>query len=169
MRLTVLLLLLSGCLGEPDSDVQSGADRGLYQGEPVLVRTKTDVVYGLQLPPNLTPIGRVSYAAVDSGDNVYVLDGLGRAVSKFDSTGRFVWQRGGPGEGPGEIGWVNGMAWAGNYLLLANQAGTRLDRLTSEGEWLESRPATGSLIIMGLLSTGEVVAQRPSPGVSADI
>lgn len=81
---------------------------------------------------------------------LYVVDPSKRALSIFDSTGRFVRVLGREGSGPGEYREPYSIAWMGKSLAVLDPRNGRLGLYDSTGHWLTSWPVwsiTGSQFI----------------------
>ncbi len=71
---------------------------------------------------------------------LYVVDPSKRALSIFDSTGRFIRVLGREGSGPGEYREPYSIAWMGKSLAVLDPRNGRLGLYDSTGHWLTSWP-----------------------------
>lgn len=76
---------------------------------------------------------------------VYVADLRRHHISVFDTLGSIRRVIGREGQGPGEFQGLFSIAWAGDRLLALDIGNARLGVLSREDEWIEQRPASGSL------------------------
>lgn len=113
-------------------------------------------------------IGLIWYPTIDQDGNIYFLDFQAMEIVSFSNNGELRWRVGSPGEGPGELVWPHGLIWDGENLVLLNHRGARIDRLDSDGNWLQplhpSTPTTG-VTIAGILNDSVVVTRGFRPGV----
>lgn len=111
--------------------------------------------------------GQVGLLAVDSRDQVYVIDAMARNVRVFTSTGDYLRTIGGPGEGPGELG-AQAVAMymgPGDTLLVPDMANQRVNRYAPDGTSLGSFPLRlESGIPMSIAATRSgVIAEQVRP------
>ena len=84
--------------------------------------------------------GSVRSILLSEDGTLYVVDPSKRAVSMFDSTGRFIRILGREGSGPGEYRDPYSIAWVGTSLALLDPRNGRLGLFDSTGHWLASWP-----------------------------
>jgi len=104
----------------------------------VEIRTSVVMTYGRISDEDTEDIdySHIMYAAVDLDRNVYVYDLRSLTITSYSDDRDIRWTTGSQGEGPEEITSINGMIWAGGHLILLNQYGRRIDRISADGSWL---------------------------------
>jgi len=148
----------------------SNPAEGLWDGEGGrTVRFELEQTFGADTEPPeaiLNAIWRQAFD-VDNEGNVYIFDGGDHRLVSFAPDGSLRWSAGGPGQGPGELGGAEGMAWNGaDTIYVTNGRGARVDSWSTDGEFLESRSIShlgypnGSLV--GVLDEHTVVLQTGS-------
>ena len=81
--------------------------------------------------------------AVDSGDNLYVVDHFNDRVQKFDSAGTFVTKWGTSGTGDGEFDRPVGIAVDNSdHVYVSDHSGSRIQKFSSSGGFITSWTAT---------------------------
>ncbi|MFT5434891.1 MAG: hypothetical protein ACI9OJ_005607 [Myxococcota bacterium] len=98
---------------------------------------------GLGDTPAPDEFGRVTSVALGPDGLIYVADAINREIRVFDRSGAFVRALGRQGEGPGEFGGVQAIAWAGSTLLSMDSNVGRIGEWSVSGEWLGQRPHPG--------------------------
>ena len=101
---------------------------------------------------------------VDNDQNIYVLDSQNSRVLKFDKNGKFLWQVGRKGQGPGEFGFAEDLIITENELIVAES--TRIHYFDKNGNFKKTyrveKPikdiiaCSDNQIIASLLITGQV-------------
>lgn len=89
--------------------------------------------------------GSVYGVAFGAAGNVFVADGLNREVRVFGPDGEHLRTFGRQGEGPGEFGNLNSLAWVGSKLLTLDFGTGRIGEFSSDGEWLGQRSEFGGI------------------------
>jgi hypothetical protein len=83
--------------------------------------------------------------AVDSSDNVYVVDSNNNRVQKFTSTGTFITQWGTMGVGNGQFNAPQGIGVdSSGTVYVADAGNNRIQKFTSTGTFIESCGVAGS-------------------------
>jgi hypothetical protein len=132
----ILQLLSSGIAAERSVAAESPA-----------ITLEDDLVIGLDQDDLV--LGRIVDVALDSRENIYVLDASVQTVHKFAHDGRYLASIGGPGEGPGEfyapsclaIGLDDRVYISGHdlYVEVIAADGTPLDRIKrATNNWAQS-------------------------------
>lgn len=98
---------------------------------------------GLGDAPAPAEFGRVTSVALGPDGLIYVADAINREIRVFDRSGSFVRALGREGEGPGEFGELQAIAWAGSTLLSMDPAVGRIGEWSVAGQWLGQRPYPG--------------------------
>lgn len=89
--------------------------------------------------------GRVVAVTTDADGNLFVADRHFLEIRVFDRSGNLIRQIGRQGGGPGEFEDIYSMAWIDTVLLVLDFRLGRIAELSSEGEWLGSRPSPGRI------------------------
>lgn len=98
--------------------------------------------------PDHDTFGDIEGIAVAADGHVYVVDGQGPFLRKYGPEGRFVATVAGPGEGPGELGRVDGgIAVLGDGRVAVRDPGNaRISLFSPEGEFLEAWRVRGGML-----------------------
>lgn len=75
---------------------------------------------------------------VDNYDNIYILDHLGRRISKFSPDGNFIKYIGKPGEGPGEFAAPAKFRINDGIIYVLDVMLRRISRFSTEGTFIDS-------------------------------
>jgi hypothetical protein len=99
--------------------------------------------------PDELAFGSVMGFAVDKTGRFYVYDGKDAQIRQYDTQGKFLRAIGRKGKGPGEYGWVTGMAIANDSLLVIHDLeAARVTYFTPAGtvsnEFVEPRATWGA-------------------------
>lgn len=87
----------------------------------------------------------VSSVALGPDGRVYVADLRRSRISVFDTLGVLQRVMGREGQGPGEFVDLFSIAWLDDRLLALDVGNARVGVFSSEGAWVDQRPASGSL------------------------
>lgn len=95
-----------------------------------------------------TPFAYVATAVLGPDGSLYVADAQGRAVHRYDGTGRHVATIGRQGRGPGEFEAISGIAVSGDTVFVWDPAVWRISAFDPDGTLLmarriEPRPQAG--------------------------
>ncbi len=179
MRLLALAIAIiavgSGCVNNSDGELNStdvhNPRLGIWQdaAEPP-VRFVLEQTWGVEDGEPEDMIARIGRIVVDQAGNLYSLDGQSATLTSWDSEGQHRWTLSGEGEGPGEFRYAFSMVHDGDgSLYVFNQSGTRVDRFSTEGQFLESTPTEsvgyGSLGGIGMPSPDVLVASERVSGI----
>lgn len=154
-----LAVALIACGGGPDA--ADGGPRVVRDttGDTAVVRTVSGSAWGgdvrlmeemrigrLEGPDHYT-FGDVEGIAVGPDGHVYVVDGQGPFLRKYDPEGRFVATVAGPGEGPGELGRVDGgiAVFGDGRVAVRDPGNARISIFSPEGEFLEAWRIRGGM------------------------
>lgn len=112
----------------------------------------------------------ISSLSVDRDGNIYLYDRRAEQLLSYDSQGAHRWTVGTKGEGPGELNNVYGVVYdAAGYLYLFNQQGTRIDRFTLDGAYVDNQLAEplGYSMLFGIdmLNATTLLASAPAWGI----
>lgn len=121
--------------------VTSSGEAPLLRMEPVLSLGSL----GGAAEPAPDEFGSVTSVAVGPEGHLWVADGRNARIQVFDRDGVLVRSVGREGQGPGEFGAVNSLAWLGDTLLVLDFGNGRIAELSRDGEWLGVRPAPGRI------------------------
>ncbi len=83
-----------------------------------------------------------SNIAVDSGDNIYIVDDKTNTVKKFDGKGKFLKSFGRIGKGPGEYTRPKNLVIYNDTLYISDPASFKIIKLDTEGNYLSERQMT---------------------------
>ncbi|MCP2520400.1 6-bladed beta-propeller [Candidatus Aminicenantes bacterium AC-708-M15] len=119
---------------------------------------------GVEEGPDYLMFGNYIKVDVDQEENVYILDSQNSRVLKFDKNGKFLWQVGRKGQGPGEFEYPEDLIITENELIVAES--TRIHYFDKNGNFKKTyrmeKPIKGIIacpdnqIIASLLITGQV-------------
>ncbi len=155
------LVALTGC----EHSVTYGGQVSTPSGS---IRLELDETFGARNDEEESILAHISAVQVDADGRVYVLDADPRSASQlmsFAPDGRLRWVLDKEGEGPGDLRHVLGFAWDGDSTLyLANQFGTRIDRFTLDGVYIDSKMTANlgyeRFFIAGFLASGALVVWK---------
>lgn len=150
------LLLVAGCRSAPDPatglrvTVDSSGPYPVVRslGSGPTWTAKLRVAIGGTGGP--TEFGGIRSVLLAKGGSLYVADPSYRAVSVFDSTGRFLRQLGREGAGPAEYRSPYSLAWLGESLAVLDPGNSRIGLYDPSGMWARSwmvQPITGGQLI----------------------
>lgn len=92
-------------------------------------------------------LSRVFTAAMLSDGGIVVADGGTSTLRWYDSTGTFLFQRGGSGEGPGEFGRIGRVGGtAGDTLVITDSSLRRITEFTATGDLLSTHLIEGIVV-----------------------
>ena len=136
-------LMVGGCATKPspEATLKENVGPGQWTSRAQnAVSFALERSFGDESGPVESLLTRPASVSTDSDQNVYVYDwGAGRIVS-FDSAGVFRWTTYGPGSGPGELENASDLIQFRDTLYITNIAGTRIDRFSTDGQFVDSTP-----------------------------
>ena len=167
--------LIAGCASGPVhetgwSQVDNPHD-GLWQdADEVPFRFVLEQTWGVEDGPDEHLLSRIREIQVDDDGNIYILNNGAGELSSFNAQGGHRWTVGRIGQGPGEFRRVSSMIYDGSeHILIFNQSGSRIDRFTLEGEYVDShateRLGHSSLRGVGMLNAETIVAKDSPSGI----
>ena len=167
--------LIAGCASGPVhetgwSQVNNPHD-GLWQdADEVPFRFVLEQTWGVEEGPEEFLLSRIWEIQVDDDGNIYILNNGAGELSSFNAQGGHRWTVGRIGEGPGEFHRVSSMIYDGSeHIFIFNQSGSRIDRFTLEGEYVDShateRFGHSSLRGVGMLNAETIVAKDSPSGI----
>ena len=133
------VVLCAACRDEPSDPGATGrpAAPDLFSAWPgdesFRVAAEPSLVVGAD---ESLPLGRVT-GAVFFGEGIAVADVQAYEILVLDGAGRLLYRQGGQGEGPGEYGYLNGIARHADGLVTSDTYHMRLTRLDASGKYVE--------------------------------
>jgi len=79
-----------------------------------------------------------SYFTVDDNGNIYIFDESDLKISKFDKNGKFQFDFGGSGTGPGEFQGVMGMGCLKDTMFVIDTPVKKFNRFSTDGKFINS-------------------------------
>ena len=136
------MLLAVGCGGDAALDVGVVRNPDIPEGnEKALENIQAEVVatFGGESEDLEAMLGGWMQIDVSGKGQIVALDYQSSQLKSFDANGNHLWTALGPGEGPGEIS-NGGRPFFGpdGNIYFTNQSGSRLDVVSSDGEFLKS-------------------------------
>jgi hypothetical protein len=110
------------------------AERSVAAESPTIT-LEDDLVIGLD--EDDVVLGRIVDVAVDSRDDIYVLDASAPTVHKFTQDGRYLASIGGPGEGPGEFNTPSCLTIGSDDRVYVSGGDLYVEVLAADGSPLE--------------------------------
>lgn len=166
--------LIAGCASEHANDIGlSEVDNphdGLWQDAPdVPFRFVLEQTWGVEEGPEEFMFNGIGALQIDSAGNIYHLDSRASKLSSFDALGNHRWSTGREGDGPGEFKQAYSMVLdGGEYLIVFNQLGHRIDRFDLDGSYIDSRLSVSldqtMLGSIGMLNAATLVTSTPAIG-----
>lgn len=161
LGMVAALVALTGC----EHSVTYGGQVSTPSGS---IRLELDQTFEARNDEEESILAHISAVQVDADGRVYVLDADPRSTSQlvsFSPDGRLRWVLDQEGGGPGDLRQVLGFAWDGDSTLyLANQFGTRIDRFTLDGVYMDSKKTADlgheRFFIAGFLASGALVVWK---------
>jgi DNA-binding beta-propeller fold protein YncE len=102
-----------------------------------LYEIDSDAVLGTGFSP--------SFVALDNSNNVYVTDDYNSRVEKFDNSGTYLTQWGGPASGNGQFHYPQGIAVdSSNNVYVVDTDNSRVEKFDSKGNYLTQWGSSGS-------------------------
>ncbi|MFP8489012.1 hypothetical protein ACKGJO_07900 [Gracilimonas sp. Q87] len=98
-------------------------------------------IFGSDFPDDsavLSGVNSINGVKTDSSGNLYILDYGAKMLVKLSPNGEVLWKMDKRGRGPGDIETPLGIAVNDEMIVIANIYGTRLDVISTEGDYLES-------------------------------
>ncbi len=165
LGMAAALIAVTGC----ERPVTYGGQASTLSGS---IRLELEETFGARNDEEEGILAYINAVQVDADGRVYVLDADPRSTSQlmsFSPDGRLRWVLDKEGGGPGDLRHVLGFAWDGDSTLyLANQFGTRIDRFTLDGVYIDSKKTAElgheRLFIAGFLASGALVAWKTVSG-----
>jgi len=140
------LVLIAGCGGH-DAETESPPLRQVLTNVDTLVTTASG------------HLGHPTDIAVGNDGTVYVADARSKRVLVLEREGDTVRTIGRPGEGPGELARPSAVAAGDAGIVVFDAGNSRIERFSTDGEYLDSRPAPPQALAatVSLLGDGSLV------------
>lgn len=129
-----------------------------------------DLVLGKEQGEDYLLFYRLRDIAVDSSSNIYIMDAGNHRIIKFDKKGKFIWQTGRKGQGPGEL------LYPGKISLspsggIAVEDGRRIHFFDDHGKYLRTITLEQSYHDFDFFPDARLLVSifvRGKPGAAAD-
>jgi hypothetical protein len=136
----IFSLAANDCFGQ--IEIINNPEKGLWQDQlESPLSFELIQIFGTDYPDEravFSGINSINGVKTDSSGNLYILDYGARMLVKFSPTGEVLWKMDKRGRGPGDIENPLGMAVNEETIVIANVYGTRLDLISTNGDFIES-------------------------------
>lgn len=139
----VFAVFMAACASDPvltsELEVSNPRD-GLWQNAAnAPIQFVLEQTWGVEDGEPEEMLARVGPLEVDASGNIYMLDSRAPMLISWDASGNHRWTLSAKGEGPQEFQSAWSMIFDGqSSLYVFNQSGSRIDRISSDGEFLDS-------------------------------
>ena len=133
----------------------------MYKGD--ILTLKEDLRIGGAEAKGEYSFNRILTLAVDTQENIFVLDYKDSQIKVFDKTGRFLRTIGRKGQGPGELNGARSLSIdrTNGTLFVLELGGRRVSCFDAQGKFIKSLPYKGDLpLTLALDSKGRIYIQE---------